>query len=49
MPIDEVIELFGKCHLQPIEVKYICRTIINRKTGQEMNRIWIQGRFQKTV
>ncbi|KAK8813080.1 hypothetical protein WA158_002672 [Blastocystis sp. Blastoise] len=45
--IQELTNLFKGIGLMPIDVKYIRRTIINRKTEQEMNRIWIQGRFQK--
>ena len=33
--------------LEVVEIKYLCRTRINRKKGMRMQRVWVHARFRK--
>eukprot|EP01066_Platyproteum_vivax_P012475 Platyproteum_vivax@DN5672_c0_g1_i1.p1 len=44
---EELGKLFEECGLAAIQNEYKFSTKVNRKTGCQMKRIWIQGQFQK--
>jgi methyltransferase-like protein 6 len=42
----EVLDLFT-VHFAVVELTLVERTVVNRKTGAEMRRLWWQGRFRR--
>ena len=46
--VAELDEIMTKAGLEPMgDTRLIERVLLNRKTGQNMHRVWIHGRFQR--
>ncbi|XP_078175361.1 methyltransferase family protein [Carex rostrata] len=47
--LDVTRDLFCEAGLTEVELEYCCVRSVNRRTGKEMRRVWVHGKFQKPV
>ncbi|KAJ4805645.1 Methyltransferase [Rhynchospora pubera] len=47
--LDVTRELFCAAGLIELELEYCCVRSVNRRNGKEMRRVWVHGKFQKSI